>query len=72
VTAVHDLHVWSMSTTETALTAHLVRPHVENEDWLLARAAEEMADRFGIRHVTIQIERDAERASCNQAEAGTL
>jgi len=72
VTAVHDLHVWSMSTTEIALTAHLVRPHVENEDWLLARVAEELEDRFGIRHVTIQIERDADRASCNQAEAGTL
>lgn len=72
VTAVHDLHVWSMSTTEIALTAHLVRPRVEDEDWLLARAGEEMGDRFGIRHVTIQIERDAERASCNQAEAGTL
>jgi cobalt-zinc-cadmium efflux system protein len=57
VTEVHDLHVWAMSTTETALTAHLVRPEGEAEDQFRAGLARALNDRFGVRHATLQIER---------------
>ena len=64
-TDVHDLHVWGMSTTEAALTAHLVKPLVKpdagDEDDLLARTARDLHDRFGIEHATIQIERGADQ-----------
>lgn len=56
VTEVHDLHIWAMSTTETALTAHLVRPSAGLDDHLLLEAAHELERRFGIHHVTMQIE----------------
>lgn len=55
VAEVHDLHVWNTSTTETALTAHLVRPG-GSDDAFLATALAAIRDRFGIEHVTIQIE----------------
>ena len=57
VTDVHDLHVWAMSTTETALTAHLVRPQGEAEDSFLDGLTHALKDRFGVRHATLQIER---------------
>lgn len=56
VTEVHDLHIWAMSTTETALTAHLVRPDAGLDDLLLATTAYELKHRFGIHHATMQIE----------------
>ena len=56
VTAVHDLHVWPLGTTHTALTAHLVRPDAGTDDALLLRAAGELRERFGIAHTTLQIE----------------
>jgi cobalt-zinc-cadmium efflux system protein len=62
VTAVHDLHIWAMSATKPALTAHLVRPE-GGDDAFLAALSDEIAHRFGITHVTIQIER-AERGDC--------
>ena len=55
VTEVHDLHIWSMSTTETALTVHLVRPAGLDDD-LLVTAAQELEHRFKIQHATIQME----------------
>ena len=67
VTEVHDLHIWAMSTTETALTAHLVRPNAGLDDRLLADAAHELGHRFGIRHCTVQIE--AGSAECPLAPA---
>src|SRR5215217_4985862 len=54
---VHDLHVWSLSTTETALTAHIVAPDVDSTDGLLERARKMLHDRFAIEHCTIQVER---------------
>jgi cobalt-zinc-cadmium efflux system protein len=56
VTAVHDLHVWPMSTTETALTAHLVRDVTDCDCSLLDQAARELRVRFQIHHATIQFE----------------
>lgn len=72
VVRVHDLHIWGMSTTETALTAHLVKPDLENDDGLLARATEALHERFGIGHVTLQIERCAEDAMCRQVSREDL
>ena len=59
VTDVHDLHIWGMSTTETALTAHLVRPGAAIDDTLLAEVCAELKARFAIHHATLQIESGA-------------
>ena len=72
VTEVHDLHIWAMSTTEIALTAHLVKPDAGNEDQLLRETAEDLHHNFDISHSTIQIERSVEDANCGQAAAGTI
>jgi cobalt-zinc-cadmium efflux system protein len=64
VEAVHDLHVWPLSTTETALTAHLVAPGVAETDPLLQAARKMLHDRFHIEHCTLQIERGA-MADCD-------
>lgn len=52
----HDLHIWAMSTTETAMTAHLVMPGGHPGDDFIARVSDEIEHRFGIGHVTLQIE----------------
>ena len=57
VETVHDLHVWPLSTTETALTAHLVAPDVASTDQLLSAARAMLHQRFRIEHCTLQIER---------------
>lgn len=62
VTAVHDLHVWAMGAAKPALTAHLVRPE-GGDDAFLAGVTDALAHRFGIRHVTLQVER-AQRDEC--------
>lgn len=59
IVAVHDLHVWGLSTTHAALTVHLVKPDGRLDDALLARIAEELHERFGIEHVAIQLEQGA-------------
>ena len=56
VAAIHDLHIWGMSTTETALTCHLVMPQGHPGDAMLTRIARDLEQRFGIHHATIQIE----------------
>lgn len=56
VAAVHDLHIWPMSTTTTALTCHLVMPSGHPGDAVLARIADELHTSFAIEHVTIQVE----------------
>lgn len=64
VTAVHDLHIWAMSTKENALTAHLVKPVPENDDALLVQIRDELHDKFGVEHVTIQLERSEAFLQC--------
>jgi cobalt-zinc-cadmium efflux system protein len=67
VAAVHDLHIWGMSTTEVALTAHLVMPEPPGDDRLLGDVCHQLRDRFAIGHVTIQIEHGD--IACHQAPA---
>jgi cobalt-zinc-cadmium efflux system protein len=56
VSEVHDLHIWGLSTTEIALTAHLVMPEGPADDALLARINRELLQQFGIHHSTVQVE----------------
>jgi cobalt-zinc-cadmium efflux system protein len=66
VDSIHDLHIWAMSTTETALTAHLVMSGGHPGDVFLHGVAEELEHRFGIVHPTLQIETDRQ-GSCELA-----
>lgn len=70
VETVHDLHVWGLSTTEAALTAHLVMPQAPCDDAFHRALARDLHDRFGIEHVTVQVERCGD--GCAQEPAGTL
>jgi cobalt-zinc-cadmium efflux system protein len=67
VTGVHDLHIWAMSTSETALTVHLVKPNARDDDALIEQASRELHDRFGIEHITIQWERRPELDHCGSS-----
>jgi cobalt-zinc-cadmium efflux system protein len=67
VCEVHDLHIWGMSTTETAMTAHLVMPNRQPDDCFFRDAAREMHIRFGIEHVTLQVENGDPDTPCRQA-----
>ena len=67
VSEVHDLHIWGMSTTETALTAHLVRPGAELDDSLLSRACAELRARFQVHHATLQVEAGRGEHPCELA-----
>ena len=71
VTEVHDLHVWAMSTTETAMTAHVTRPdNIDGDDFLHA-ACEGLAHKFGIGHATLQIE-TGHAGACRLANAHAI
>jgi len=67
VTAMHDLHIWPMSTTDTALTAHLVMNPLPQDDKFLNDVARQLADRFTINHATIQLERHESDVICHQS-----
>jgi cobalt-zinc-cadmium efflux system protein len=67
VEAVHDLHIWALSTTEAALTAHLVKPDPAGDDALLAEATRTLHDRYGIEHTTLQWERGDGEQPCGGA-----
>jgi len=64
VAEVHDLHIWGMSTTETALTAHLVMPAGHPGDDFIAHVVHDIEHRFRIGHVTIQIEMGTSANPC--------
>jgi cobalt-zinc-cadmium efflux system protein len=66
VSQLHDLHIWPMSTTETALTCHVVMPEGHPGDAFLMQAAHELQHKFSICHVTIQIE-TSEDTACHLA-----
>ncbi len=67
VAACHDLHIWGMSTTEAALTAHLMMPEGAISDAFLHQTTHGLREQFGIAHTTIQIERGDVEHLCNLA-----
>jgi cobalt-zinc-cadmium efflux system protein len=69
VTDVHDLHIWALSTTSVALTAHLVVPNRGAEDALLTSLTPDLKRRFRIQHATLQIERDRCEHGCEDEAA---
>lgn len=70
VASFHDLHVWGLSTTQCALTVHLVMPDRANDDRFLHSISQALHDRFGIEHATIQVERGGE--SCHLQRSGCV
>ncbi len=71
VEEIHDLHIWAMSTTETALTAHVIRPANDDADHFLHSTCEALSERFNIGHSTLQVETDSETA-CRLAPHGVV
>jgi cobalt-zinc-cadmium efflux system protein len=67
VLAIHDLHIWAMSTTDTALTAHLVMGEFPDSDAYLTDVSRVLLERFSINHPTIQLERHDSDNVCHQA-----
>lgn len=72
VDEVHDLHIWAMSTTETALTVHLVMCNGHPGDEFLARLAQQLKENFSIVHATMQIERGNPLYPCCLADSHTV
>jgi cobalt-zinc-cadmium efflux system protein len=66
VTDVHDLHIWAISTTETALTVHLTIPENSENNILYNNIKEELHHQYNISHLTIQIENGKEQFLCEQ------
>ena len=64
VSCTHDLHVWALSTTETALTAHLVTTQDSMDNAFLIEIQQYLHDQFGIEHTTIQIEKENSENNC--------
>ncbi len=67
ITGVHDMHIWAMSTTETALTAHLIKADPKDDDALVEKASQELHDQFGIDHITLQWERRPSLDQCGDS-----
>lgn len=72
VAGVHDLHIWAMSTTDTALTAHLVIPTGHPGDAFLVQVNRELRDHFGIEHTTLQIETGDPSYPCPLAQENVV
>jgi len=68
VKAIHDLHIWGLSTREVALTAHLIMPEAALTDADYKKINEEMQTKFKINHVTIQVESGSEKDPCMRSE----
>jgi cobalt-zinc-cadmium efflux system protein len=64
VTDIHDLHIWGMSTTENALTAHLVMPAGYPGDAFMDAIVETLKERFSIQHCTLQVEQGTTHHAC--------
>lgn len=64
VTAVYDLHIWGMSTTENALTVHLIMPEGSPGDSFIEDVSHELEERFAIHHSTVQIQRSSLQRKC--------
>jgi len=64
VSKIHDLHVWALSTTETALTVHLVTTNDLIDNDFLQEVQQYLHDNFGIEHATIQVEKEDAENSC--------
>ncbi len=66
VSALHDLHIWPLGTTDTTLSAHLIMPAGPPGDLFLQAASDSLRERFGIEHTTLQIETGAGELPCRQ------
>lgn len=69
VAQVHDLHIWAMSTTENALTAHLVMPAGYPGDAFMDELVHSLRDQFSIQHSTLQVEQGTTEHACSLDEA---
>jgi cobalt-zinc-cadmium efflux system protein len=65
ISAIHDLHIWGMSTTESALTVHLVTPAGYPGDSFMDQVSNELAARFSIHHSTLQVEQGTTDHACS-------
>lgn len=72
VSAVHDLHIWGMSTTEVAMTAHIIKEEISDDDAMLNFIAGELKEHHGIAHPTIQIERGNGPTPCPLTDPTTV
>ncbi len=72
VNEVHDLHIWAMSTTEIALTAHLTIPDKDTNDIFLQKVCSDLHEKFGIDHPTIQIEKNNTDEFCTQSSPESI
>lgn len=72
VVAIHDVHIWGLSTTDVALTAHLVLQEEGSGETLLALITEEVEERFGIGHATIQLETPSTAEACHLRPAHVI
>ena len=64
VSRIHDLHVWPLSTTEVALTVHLVVTDDSIDNHFLIDLQQHLQERFGIEHATIQVEKEDDKTIC--------
>jgi cobalt-zinc-cadmium efflux system protein len=65
VSEIHDLHIWGMSTTESALTVHLVMPAGYPGDALLDQITHTLSERFAVHHSTLQVEQGTTHHACS-------